>query len=149
MKVLVDADACPVTEIVIDEAKKRNVPVVLYTDTNHVLFSDYADVKTIGAGADAVDFALVNGTEAGDIVVTQDYGLAAMVLAKKAYGIGPFGKVYTEANIEDLLTRRAITKDARRKGSHVKLRGAKKRTVGDDDAFREAFVKLLNVALEK
>ena len=122
---------------------------MLYTDTNHVLFSDYAEVKTIGAGADAVDFALVNGTEAGDIVVTQDYGLAAMVLAKKAYGIGPFGKVYTEANIEDLLTRRAITKDARRKGSHVKLRGAKKRTAGDDDAFREAFVKLLNVALEK
>ena len=149
MKVPVDADACPVTDIVIEEAKKRNVPVVLYTDTNHVLFSDYADVKTIGAGADAVDFALVNGTDPGDIVGTQDYGLAAMVLAKKAYGIGPFGKVYTEANIEDLLTRRAITKDARRKGSHVKLRGAKKRTARDDDAFREAFVKLLDEALEK
>ena len=130
MKVLVDADACPVTDIVVEEARRRNVPVVLYTDTNHVLRSDYAEVKTIGAGADAVDFALVNGTSAGDIVVTQDYGL-----------------VYSEANIEDLLTRRAITKDARRKGSHVKLRGAKKRTTADDEAFRSAFVSLLETAL--
>lgn len=149
MKVLVDADACPVTDIVIEAAKARHVPVVLYTDTNHVLSSDYAEVKTIGAGADAVDFALVNGTQAGDIVVTQDYGLAAMVLAKKAYGIGPFGKVYTETNIEELLDRRAITKHARRTGKHVKMRGAKKRTAADDDAFREAFVKLLEEALEK
>ena len=147
MKVLVVADACPVTEIVVEETRRRSVPVVLYTDTNHVLRSDYAEVKTIGAGADAVDFALVNSTDAGDIVVTQDYGLAAMVLAKKAYGIGPFGKVYSEANIEDLLTRRAITKDARRKGSHVKLRGAKKRTTADDEAFRSAFVSLLETAL--
>ena len=143
MKVLVDADACPVTDIVVEEAKARGIPVVLYIDTNHVLWSDYAEVKTIGAGVDAVDFALVNGTEAGDIVVTQDYGLAAMVLAKKAYGIGPFGKVYTEDNIEDLLSRRAITKEARRTGKHVKVRGAKKRTASDDDAFRKSFINLL------
>ena len=147
MKVLVDADACPVTDIVIEVSKKHGVPVVLYTDTNHVLFSDYAEVRTIGAGADAVDFALVNGTEAGDLVVTQDYGLAAMVLAKKAYGINQFGKVYTEENIEDLLTRRAITKDARRKGGHVKIKGARKRTHQDDEHFRDAFEKLLETAL--
>ncbi|MBR1827512.1 MAG: DUF188 domain-containing protein, partial [Clostridia bacterium] len=59
------------------------------------------------------------------------------------------GKVYSEANIEDLLTRRAITKDARRKGSHVKLRGAKKRTSADDEAFRSTFVELLEMALVK
>ena len=79
MKILVDADACPVINIVERVAKQKNIRVILLCDTNHILHSDYSEVKVIGAGADAVDFALVNLCEKGDIVVTQDYGVAAMI----------------------------------------------------------------------
>ena len=74
MKILVDADACPVVRIVEQTAERYKIPVVLLCDTNHVLQSSYSEIKVIGAGADAVDFALVNQCGKGDIVVTQDYG---------------------------------------------------------------------------
>ena len=78
MKIFVDADACPVVRIVEKIAKKYELPVTLLCDTNHVLDSDYSEIKIIGAGADAVDFALISLCQKGDIVVTQDYGVAAM-----------------------------------------------------------------------
>ena len=95
MRILVDADACPVVSIVEKTAKKYEIPVVLLCDTNHVLYSDYSEVITVGARADAVDFKLVSLCQKGDIVVTQDYGVAAMILGKSAYGIHQSGKWYT------------------------------------------------------
>ena len=80
MKIYVDADACPVVAIVEQIAKEYEIPVTLLCDTNHVLYSDYSEVVTVGAGADAVDFKLVCLCHKGDIVVTQDYGVAAMIL---------------------------------------------------------------------
>ena len=76
MKIFVDADACPVVRITEKIAEKYLIPVMLLCDTNHVLNSDYSEIKIIGAGADAVDFALVNLCRAGDLVITQDFGLA-------------------------------------------------------------------------
>lgn len=73
MKIYVDADACPVVAIVEQIAKEYEIPVTLLCDTNHVLYSDYSEVVTVGAGADAVDFKLVSLCHKGDIVVTQDY----------------------------------------------------------------------------
>ena len=87
MHIYVDADACPVVRQTEELAQKYGVAVTLLCDTNHVLRSDYSEVKVIGAGADAVDLALVNLCQAGDLVVTQDYGVAAMALGKKAYAI--------------------------------------------------------------
>ncbi len=83
MEIYVDADACPVVRIVERVAEEYKIKVCLLCDTNHVLQSDYSEIKIIGAGADAVDFALVNLCRSGDIVVTQDYGVAAMALGKK------------------------------------------------------------------
>lgn len=87
MKILVDADACPVTKLVEKIAKKYNLPVLLMCDTNHILQSDYSEIRIIGEGADAVDFELLSICHRGDVVVTQDYGVAAMILGKGAYGI--------------------------------------------------------------
>ena len=67
MKILVDADACPVVTIVEEIAEKYGIPVILLCDTNHVLRSEYSEIKIIGAGADAVDFALVGICEKGDL----------------------------------------------------------------------------------
>ncbi|MBO5088447.1 MAG: YaiI/YqxD family protein [Lachnospiraceae bacterium] len=143
MKILVDADACPVVSIVERIAKQQNIEVILLCDTNHILHSDYSEVKIIGAGADAVDFALVNLCNIGDIVVTQDYGVAAMILGKGAVGIHQSGKWYTNDNIDQMLMERHINKKARRaKGKHH-IKGPTKRTEEDDRRFEESFVRLI------
>lgn len=137
MKILVDADACPVVSIVERTAKKYEIPVILLCDTNHVLQSDYSEVKVIGAGADAVDFALVGLCRKGNLVVTQDYGVAAMILGKGAYGIHQSGKWYTNENIDQMLMERHISKKARRSKSKHHLKGPAKRTTEDDIRFEE------------
>ncbi len=143
MKILVDADACPVVRIVELVAKKENIECVLLCDTNHVLYFDYSEVKIIGAGADAVDFALLNLCQKGDVVVTQDYGVAAMILGKGAYGIHQSGRYYTNQNIDTLLMERHLAKKARRgKGRHH-LKGPAKRTEEDDRRFQKSFEELI------
>lgn len=143
MKILVDADACPVTKIVEVIAKKHNIPVILLCDTNHVLQSDYSEVRIIGAGADAVDFALLNVCERGDVVVTQDYGVAAMVLGKGAYGIHQSGKWYTNENIDQMLMERHLAKKLRRSGKKHHMKGPGKRTEEDNQHFMESLERLL------
>lgn len=146
MQIFVDADACPVTRIVEQTARERGIPCSLLCDTNHVLSSDYSEIKIIGAGADAVDFALINLCHKGDIVVTQDYGVAAMALGKGAYAIHQSGRWYTNENIDRLLMERHMAKKARMgKGKHH-LKGPAKRTQEDDDRFRESFEKLVEMA---
>ena len=143
MKILVDADACRVVRIIENIAKKYNVPVILLCDTNHVLQSDYSEVKIIGAGADAVDFALVNVCQKGDIVVTQDYGVAAMILGKGAHGIHQSGKWYTNDNIDQMLMERHLSKKARMASKKHHLKCPAKRTEEDDKRFAESFEKLV------
>jgi hypothetical protein len=146
LKIYVDADACPVVKIVEQVAKENNIPVTLLCDTNHVMDSDYSEVKIIGAGADAVDFALVNLCKKSDIVVTQDYGVAAMALSKGAYAIHQSGKWYTDDNIDRMLMERHINKKSRMASGKNHLKGPKKRTEADNDAFRNSFIKLITTA---
>lgn len=143
MNIYVDADACPVVRIVEKTAKENNIPVTLLCDTNHILNSDYSEIKIIGAGADAVDFALVNLCKRGDVVVTQDYGVAAMALGKGAYAIHQSGKWYTDDNIDQMLMERHLAKKARRASSKNHLKGPKKRTALDDERFEESFRRML------
>lgn len=147
MRILVDADACPVIHLVEKIAKAHEIQVVLLCDTNHVLESDYSEIKVIGAGMDAVDFALVGMCSKGDIVVTQDYGVAAMILGKGAYGIHQSGKWYTNENIDQMLMERHINKKARRASGKHHLKGPAKRTEEDDLRFAESFEKLVRKGL--
>ena len=148
MKILVDADACPVVRIVEQQAKKCGIETILLCDTNHVLQSDYSQIKVIGAGADAVDFALITVCKKGDIVVTQDYGVAAMALGKGAYAIHQSGKWYTNENIDLMLMERHLAKKERRSKSKHHMKGPSKRMPEDDQRFLESFQKLLKKALE-
>lgn len=147
MKIFVDADACPVVRIVESIAKEHNVPVTLLCDINHVLSSDYSEVIIVGAGADAVDFKLISLCHAGDIVVTQDYGVAAMALGKKTHAIHQSGKWYTNENIDQMLMERHLAKKARRSSSKNHLKGPRKRATEDDQRFAESFEKLLCKAM--
>ena len=146
MKIYVDADACPVTRIAEETAKRYGIPVTLLCDTNHVLSSDYSEVRVIGAGADAVDIALINLCRRGDIVITQDYGVAALALGKGARVIHQSGKWFTNENIDGLLMERHLAKKARRSGKHH-LKGPAKRTPEDDQRFAESFERMLREVL--
>ena len=146
--IYVDADACPVTRIAESIAQKHGIPVTLLCDTNHQLTSDYSIVKVIGAGADAVDIALINLCKRGDVVVTQDYGVAALALGKGAKAIHQSGKWYTDDNIDGLLMERHLAKKARRSGKHH-LKGPAKRTEEDDRRFAESFERMIIQAEDK
>lgn len=143
MTVLIDADACPVVRIAENIAKKHGVTVKILCDTNHIITSDYSEVITVGAGADAVDFVIANLCRRGDIVITQDYGVAAMALGKGATAIHQSGMVYDNENIEGLLFQRYVAGKARRASSKNHFKGPKKRTPKDDKNFAESLERLI------
>ena len=156
MQIFVDADACPVVGIVEKVAKEHSVPVTLLCDTNHVLSSDYSEVIVVGAGADAVDYKLISICHRGDIVVSQDYGVAAMALGfepteaeRRPYAIHQSGKWYTNENIDQMLMERHLNKKARRASGKNHLKGPRKRTSEDDEHFRESFEKMIHMAMDK
>lgn len=140
MKILVDADACPVKHIIEKVAKKLAIPVLMVIDTSHILESDYSEILQVSKAPDAVDIALINRTQSGDIVVTQDYGVATMALGKRAFAINQNGRYYTEDNIDLLMFERHLSKKQRRAGKHSG--SIKKRSKEDDEHFEEAFLRL-------
>jgi len=133
MKILVDADACPVKEIIVRLAKQRQIPVTMLIDTSHHLNDGYSKIITVDKQADSVDFALMGLLAREDIVVKQDYGLAAMVLGKGARVVNQNGLVYTNENIDKLLMERHIGAKVRRGGGRTK--GPAKRTKEDNERF--------------
>lgn len=143
MKIFVDADACPVINIIEKVAEEYGIEVTLFCDTNHILHSEYSKIKVIGAGTDAVDFALVNSCQKGDIVITQDYGVAVMTLGRGAYAIHQSGKWYTDKNIDGLLMQRHLVKKVRRTSSKHHLKGQRKRNKEDDIIFEKSFRQLI------
>ena len=146
MTVYIDADACPVIRIAEDIARRHGIPVTLLCDTNHRLTSDYSTVSVISAGADAVDLALINLCRRGDIVITQDYGVAALALGKGAKAIHQSGRRYTDDNIDSLLMERHLARKARRSGKHH-LKGPAKRTAEDDARFAQSFEQMILEAM--
>ncbi|HZJ77167.1 MAG TPA: YaiI/YqxD family protein [Oscillospiraceae bacterium] len=141
MKILVDADGCPVKDIIIDVARRYNTGVVLVKSICHELYDDYAEIITVDKGKDVADIALINNTKAGDIVVTQDYGVAAMAIAKKAFAINQNGWSYTDDNMDNLLMKRYIGQEMRRK--YKKYTKIPKRTKEDDIEFEKLLVSYL------
>lgn len=145
MTVYVDADACPVVEKIERIAQNYGVPVMLLCDQAHELTSSYSTVERVARGSDAVDYRILGLVRRGDIVVTQDIGLAAMAMAKGARCISPYGMIYTDENIDGLLMRRHIAREARHQGIYISK--ASKRKKRDDVSFAEQFERLVYEAL--
>ena len=143
MRILIDADGCPVVRLTERLAQQYRLPLVLFCDTSHCLQSAYGEVRVIGTGRDAVDFALTTACRKGDIVVTQDYGVAAMVLGKGAYAIHQNGFYYTADTIDRLLMERHLAQKARRASSRHHLKGPARRTAQDDAAYADALEQLI------
>ena len=138
--ILIDADACPVVNETIRIAEHFGFRCILICDTAHEMHRDGAETIIVSKGADAVDFVLVNRVQKNDIVVTQDYGLAAMVLARKGHPIDQNGRLYTEENIDQLLYARHTAQKVRMAGG--RLRGPKKRSKESNVKFEESLKSL-------
>ena len=144
MRVFIDADGCPVTDIAVGLADMYGAACTIVCDTAHEFHRSGAQTVTVSKGADSADFALVNLVSRGDIVVTQDYGLAAMCLSKGATVVHQDGYLYTDDNIDSLLFFRAAAKKARQGGA--RLKGPSKRTKEQDRAFSLQLERLLQEA---
>lgn len=145
MKIVVDADACPVKEIVLKTAQKYDIKVIMVTDTSHIMYDMPCEVKTVDKGRDSADIAIANMVFKGDISVTQDYGLACMLLAKGSHVVNQNGFLYTNENIDSLLMRRHISAKQRRSGKKTGHTSA--RTPEDDKRFAECLEKLISSLL--
>lgn len=141
MKLFIDADGCPVVDIAVRTAKRCGLECTIICDTAHSIEREGATTITVDNGADSADFRLVNLISAGDIAVTQDYGLAAMCLSKRAIVLNQDGKRYTEDNISGLLEFRAVSAKIRRSGAHTK--GMSKRIPQQDRDFEKALSALI------
>lgn len=146
MKILLDADASPVLDIVENLAKKYDIGLLIVKNYNHNIQSDYGEIVTVDNIKEAADFYIVNHTDKNDIVITQDYGLAAMVIGKDAFVINQYGFIIDDKNIDNLLNQRHINKELRTK--HNIYTKFKKRKSSDDDKFENSLNYLIKKGLE-
>ena len=141
MRILVDADACPVKDEIILLAKKNTLDVHFFADINHDLNRYNATIHIIDQGRDAVDFALIGAMENGDIVVTADYGVASLALGKNGHVLHPSGKIIDLHNIDLLMFERHLGKKARQAGHRGPRH--KKRRADDNLHFYHQLEKLI------
>lgn len=146
MKILVDADACPVKDEIVQCSKLFNLTLIMFVDVNHRLDKYDVQVVTVDQGSDSVDLALINAMSPGDLIVSQDYGVASLALAKRGHVIHPSGMIINEGNIDQLMFERHINREIRKN----KSRGTKhkKRTMDDNIRFSEQIKRYIEQILK-
>lgn len=141
MRIIVDGDACPGISIIENIAKKYGLELIVFCDIHHYIQLDYGEVKVVDSGFQSVDMYVVNISKEKDIVISQDYGVAAIALGKGAYVINPKGYYYNEENIDRLLEERHISQKIRRAGGRTN--NPKKRTKEDDLRLEKNLIKII------
>ena len=141
MRIIVDGDACPGISIIENIAKKYGFELIVFCDIHHYIQLDYGEVKVVDSGFQSVDMYVVNISKEKDIVISQDYGVAAIALGKGAYVINPKGYYYNEENIDRLLEERHISQKIRRAGGRTN--NPKKRTKEDDLRLEKNLIKII------
>ena len=133
MRIIVDADATPNIKEIIELGNKYQKETLLISDDSHQLKYENATIITVESGSQNADIKLINLIKENDIVITQDYGVAAIALSKKCQAINPSGLIYTNSNIDQLLATKHLTNKLRKNKIHIK--GPKKRTKETKDLF--------------
>lgn len=128
MRVLIDGDAFPDIYDIVLLCRRYQKKVIIFVDTSHKIDNDFAQIIVVSEGSNAVDLVLINHIKNDDLVLTQDYGVAAVALSKGAICMNPFGKFYTHENIDYLLEVKNINRKLRK---YTRIKGPKKRTKKD------------------
>ncbi len=113
-RLLIDGDGCPYLSKIRTLAKEQDIDLYIYLDDAHPLKDDDEHIFYIDQGKDHVDMAIVRDVRKDDLVITQDYGLATLVLSKQALAINTRGEDYTQDNIEALLMQRYMSMQLRK-----------------------------------
>ena len=145
MRIVIDADGCPVVRIAVDCALRHGIEPIIVCDSAHYFDIEGAQTITVTKGADSADFRIVNMLFSGDIVVTQDYGLAAMALARRARVVNQNGMIYHDGNIDSLLLSRHTAREIRNSGG--RLKGPSKRTSEQNAAFLRTLEAMIAASL--
>ncbi|NHN30924.1 YaiI/YqxD family protein [Paenibacillus sp. S3N08] len=141
-KIIVDADACPVKPEIVKAAAPFAVDVVMVASFDHRLAPmDGVQIVQVDRSDQSADLYIANRIAAGDILVTQDFGLAALALGKKAIALSNRGQQYTDRTIDFLLDRRHEQAKQRRGGKHSK--GPRPFTDEDRHYFLQTLTKVL------
>ncbi len=141
MKIFIDADGCPVVNETVNIAKEFKIPVVIVKNYAHVINNSYAELVTVDLSSDSVDYYIVNHMEKGDLVITQDNGLAAMALAKEGIVVNQNGYIIDNDNIDAMLSTRHINRELRQRGVYVSK--AKKRVKSNNKNYEITLKKIL------
>lgn len=145
MRIIVDADSCSKIRQIEEIAEEKGLPVMLFCDTAHQLYSDYSKIKKVAPGRDASDMQIYNECKIGDIVITQDYGLASLVLAKGALVMHPSGAIYSKETIDTLLMSRYLNQI----DPNIRHRKKKRRSVQKKYDFQKSLLQMINPAKTK
>ena len=145
MKIIVDGDACPGISIIEKLAKEYNIELIVYCDIHHYISLNYGEVRVVDSGFQSVDMKVSNICRENDIVISQDYGVAAICLGKKAKVLSPKGYIYDDDNIESLLEQRHINQKIRRSGGRTQ--NSKKRTAEDDERLYKRLLYLIKTTI--
>lgn len=142
MKILVDGDSCSVKDIILQTSKSYCIKVIIFASINHFMnLDDDVEIKYVDSYSQAVDIEIANLSSSGDIVITNDYGLASLVIEKGCFCISNRGQIFNKDNIDGFLLSRHISLQARKEGMRVK--GPSKKNNHDDDKFRKGLIKLI------
>ncbi len=142
MRILVDGDSCSVKDIILNTSKEYNINVIIFASINHIMnFDNNVHINYVDSYSQAVDIKIANAAHLGDIVVTNDYGLASLVLEKGCLCISDRGQIFDKDNIDSFLLSRHLSMQARKEG--LRLKGSSKRNSSDDDKFRKGLIKLV------
>jgi uncharacterized protein YaiI (UPF0178 family) len=148
MRIIIDADACPkmAKKICVEKSKLNEIEVIMVVDHSHELYGEFSVIQ-VDQGKDSVDLEIVRICQQHDIIITQDYGLATLVLAKVKAVINPNGFEYTQLNIESLMFQRFMGEKLRKSGKRTK--GPKKRSEREHIKFEKILEECIRRNYEK
>ena len=141
MRIIIDADACPIVKDIVSLGEKYQLPVLICHDFAHEMQSDYAKVILCDTGYQSTDQYIVNEVTINDIVITQDYGVAAVCLIKGSYVVHPLGFYFENQTIDEMLAKRH--EHMKKRLRKVRVKGPKKRTKENDEKLLDTIEKII------
>ena len=144
MRIVIDGDGSPVKDEAIAVAKEFGLPVLIVTSVDHFttkIYPDFIQFIYVDKGADGADYRIVKEIQEGDFIITQDYGLASLLLGKNVRVFHHSGKEYLPETMDSLLTQRYLGAQMRKAGKRTK--GPKPFTKENREAFKHSFKQVI------